>query len=192
MVPTAPDDTDMLYHRLDSKLARSEFYATQRAMHTRAWRQYQWEHSRGVWSSAPGQLRNSSCNFVGSRTEVWRLDSVKASLGICKLWRKGCQCFACREMFVARPLQVTRKEIERSIREDLKGIRRPAAGCGSREELSRVSEGEDREPELSGEDAEDSSEEGRGVEGLEYLQRNLQSEVPLMELLHTHRRHHRK
>lgn len=192
MVPTAPYDTDLFYSGLDSKLARSEFYAAQQELHTRARRQYEWEHSRGVWSTAFRQLRNSSFyDFVGPRTEVWRSDSVKASLGICKVWRKGCQCSACREVFVARPLQATRKEIERSVREDLKGIRRLAIAGRAKVTLTALQEG-DWEPELCGEDVEGSEEKERGDEELEAMRRNLAPEVPIVELLQPYRRRHRK
>jgi len=93
---------------------------------------------------------------------------------------------------VPRPLQVTRKEIEKSVREDLKGMRRLTVRCEPREELLRIPEGGDWEPELSGEDAEVSKKEERGVEELDNLQRSPRSEVLLMELLRPHRRRHRK
>jgi hypothetical protein len=190
MVPTAPYDTDLFYFGLDSKFARSEFYAAQQDLHTLARRQHEWEHSRGVWSTVLRQLRSSSSyDFVGQRTDVWRSDSVKASLGICKLWRKGCQCPACREVFVARPLRATRKEIERSVREDLRGIRRLEVGDRAKGILAALQEG-DWEPELCSEDVEGSEEKERGDEGLEDLRRNLAPEVPIMELLQPHRRRH--
>jgi len=192
MVPTTPYDTNTPYTGLDSKVARSEFYTAQQVLHTRAWRQCEWEHSRGVWSTARRQLRDSSFyDFVGPRTEVWRADSVKASLGICKLWRRGCQCDACRERFVPRPLQVTSKEIERSVREDLRGIRRLGFVGTAKDTLAFLKEG-DWEPDLSGEGVENPEEKEKGDEELEDLRRNPRSEVPLMELLRPHRRRHRK
>ena len=166
---------------MDSKLSRSEFDAAQRVLHVRGWRQYEWEYSRGVWSSVP--LRSSSFyEFVGSRTEVWSADSVKASLGICKRWRIESQ------VFVARPRRVTRKEIDRSIREDLGGIRR-LVGAGVAKELLAVLEEGDWEPESSCEDVEESEEKVRGDQG---LRRNARDEVSLMALLQTSRRRHRK
>ena len=86
---------------------------------------------------------------------------------------------------------MTRKEIERSIREDLRGIRR-LVGAGVAKELLAVLEEGDWEPESSREDVEESEEKVRGDQEREDLRRNARYEVPLMELLQTSRRRHRK
>ena len=116
---------------------------------------------------------------------------MKVSLGICKFWRRGCQCDACREVFVARPLQVTRREIDRSVREDLRGIRRLVAAGVAKGSLAVLKEG-DWEPELSCECVEELEEKVRGDQELEDLRRNPRYEVPLMELLKPPRRGHRE
>ena len=116
---------------------------------------------------------------------------MKASLGICKRWRRGCQYQACREVFVARPRRVTRKELDRSIREDLRGIR-GLVGAGVAKELLAVLKEGDWEPECCCEEVEESEEKVRGDQERDDLRRNARYEVPLMELLQTSRRRHRK
>ena len=116
---------------------------------------------------------------------------MKASLGICKRWRRGCQCQACREVFVARPGRVTRKEIDRSIREVLRGIRKLVAAGVAKELLVVLKEG-DWGPESSCEDVEESEEKVRGDQELENLRGNARYEVSLMALLQRSRPRHRK
>jgi hypothetical protein len=92
---------------------------------------------------------------------------------------------------VARPLQATRKEIERSIRKNLRGIRRLAVVGVAKDSLASLNEG-DWEPELSGEDVEDSEEKERGYETFIDPQKYLRPEVSLMELLVQRRRRSRE
>ena len=92
---------------------------------------------------------------------------------------------------MARPRRVTRKEIDRSIREDLRGIRRLVASGVAKALLGVLKEG-DWEPESSCEEVEESEEKVRGDQEREDLRRNPRYEVPLMALLQTSRRRHRK
>ena len=72
---------------------------------------------------------------------------------------------------MARPRRVTRKEIDRSIREDLRGIRRLVAAGVEKELLGVLKEG-DWEPESSCEDVEESEGKVREDQELKNLRRN--------------------
>jgi hypothetical protein len=82
---------------------------------------------------------------------------------------------------MARPLRVTRKEIERSLREDLIGIRRLAAAGMANNTLVFLREG-DWEPELSSVDVGELEEEDREDEEPEDSRGNLRPEVPFVDL----------
>ena len=91
---------------------------------------------------------------------------------------------------MARPRRVTRKEIDRSIRVDLRGIRRLVAAGVAKQLLAVLKEG-DWEPESSCEEVEESEGKVRGDQELDNLRRKHRYEVGLMELLQTSRRPHR-
>jgi len=86
---------------------------------------------------------------------------------------------------------MTRKEINRSVREDLRGIRRLVAAGVAKESLATLKEG-DWELEFSDEDVEELEENARGDQELEDLRRNPRYEISLMELLQPRRRRHGK